>query len=159
MTIDLLFENVTLHDSVWYSTFLEQENSWVLVISLDAIWNKEFCHHLEDWPFLIIKVHDVLSAFQDFIKDDSFYHTISIADSAAVNLKDFKEWSELGKSIGIYPNDFHGRLAEMKRLKRTEITTIYGGMLSLIHSPEISVLLYTEAGEMLSVNLPIISGS
>ena len=154
ITMEHLLEHVTLHDSVWYNTCLEQGSSWLLIISLDAIWNKEFCYYLEDWPFLVIRVSDVLSAFLDFHHDDSFYQTIGSADATSVNIKDFKEWTELGKSICLYPNDFYRRLSSMAKLTRTEITTIYGGTLALIHSSEISVLLYTESGEKLSINLP-----
>jgi hypothetical protein len=58
-----LLQSITLHDSGLYKTFLDKENSWVLIIQLDAIWNKEFCHNLEDWPFLILRFQKVFCSF------------------------------------------------------------------------------------------------
>jgi hypothetical protein len=38
-------------------------------------------------------------------------------------------------------------------LTRTEFSTVYGGSLSLVHAPDIEVLLYSEQGTQLAINL------
>jgi hypothetical protein len=63
-----LLDNITLHDSGYYKTFLDKQNSWMLIIQLDAIWNKDFCHSLEDWLFLILRFQKVFCSFQEIYR-------------------------------------------------------------------------------------------
>jgi hypothetical protein len=150
-----LLQVITLHDSGWYRTFLEKENSWVLIIQLDAIWNKSFCHNLEDWPFLIIKFQKVFCSFQDFDEHDLAYHIISGVEMVTIGGKDFDDWMDFTKIAGFLPLDILQNIQKEGTVTRTEITTIYGGSLSLVHTAVVEVLLYSEQGSQLSVNLTI----
>lgn len=149
-----LLEHVTLHDSYWYNSILGNDNSLLLIINLDAIWNKEFCHNLEDWPFLIIRIKDVLCTFQNFSDADGFYTTIGLAETKPVNIPDFKEWVDFTKVAELFPPDFYQRPEPISDLNRTVIDTIYGGALAITHHPSVEILLYSEQGEQLAVILP-----
>ena len=146
-------ESITLHDSYWYNTYIDGENAWVLTISLDAIWNKEFCHNMEDWPFLIIKFQKVFCSFQDFGEHDGNYRTIGGVEVATIGGKEFNDWMDYTKIAGFLPLDILQNLQAEGGLMRTEITTIYGGTLSLVHALTIEVLLYSEQGSQLAINL------
>jgi len=86
-----LLENVTLHDSCWYTIYLEKGNAWVIVIVLDTVWNKAFCQNPEEWTFLILKLPKVFCSFQKFDEDD--FKRLIISDVEAVSLggKDFSD--------------------------------------------------------------------
>ncbi|MCB2377459.1 hypothetical protein LGH70_07695 [Hymenobacter sp. BT635] len=155
ISISDFFECVSLHDSSWYGTSMDRGNAIIWVIHLDAIWNKDFCHILEDWPFLIIRIQNVLSTFQDFTSYDGFYSTISSAATKPVNIPDFKEWVDFSKVAELFPADFYQRLSHISDLNRTDIETIYGGSLTVIHQPMVELLLYTEQGIPLAINFPI----
>ena len=144
---------VTLHDSYWYNTFIEDSNSWILVIKLDAFWNKAFCHNLEDWPFLVIKFQRVICSFQNFGEYDNDYRIIGSAEAAIVNSARFTEWVNFGQVAGLFSPDTVAKDVPVKNLTRTEIATIYSGSLSLVHAPIIEVLLYSEQGSQLAINL------
>jgi hypothetical protein len=150
-----LLQVITLHDSGWYKTFLDKENSWVLIIQLDAIWNKEFCHNLEEWPFLIIKFKKVFCSFQDFDEHDLACHIISGAEVVAIGGKDFDDWMDFTKIAGLLSLDVLRNLQNEGNITRTEISTVYGGSLSLVHAAAIEVLLYSEQGSQLSINLAV----
>jgi hypothetical protein len=154
-SIQELMEDITLHDSCWYNTYVESENAWVLIINLDAIWNKDFCHKMEEWPFLIIKFQKVFFSFQDFSEYDLAYRTIGSVEVVAIGGKDFTDWMDFTKIAGFLPLDILQNLQSEGNLTRTEISTVYGGSLSLIHAPAIEVLLYSEQGSQLSVNLSV----
>jgi hypothetical protein len=96
---------VTLHDSYWYNTYVEDANAWILIIKLDAVWNKAFCHNLKDWPFLIIKFQHICCAFQNFSKDDNDYRVIGDAESVLVNSGRLSEWLSFGQVSGLLPHD------------------------------------------------------
>ncbi len=148
-----LMENITLHDSYWYNTYVAGENAWVLIINLDAIWNKEFCHNMEEWPFLIIKFQKVFCSFQDFGEHDLNYRTIGDAEVVKIEGRDFADWMDFTKLAGFLPLNILQKLQDEIGLTRTEISTVYGGSLSLVHAPAVEVLLYSEQGSQLSVNL------
>jgi hypothetical protein len=150
-----LLKSITLHDSGWYKTFLDRENSWVLIIQLDAIWNKNFCHNLEDWPFLIIRFHKVFCSFQEFSEYELGSSIIGEVEVIAVSGKEFDDWMDFTKIAGFLPLNILQNLQSEGNLTRTEISTVYGGSLSLIHAPAIEVLLYSEQGSQLSVNLSV----
>ncbi|GAA4505015.1 hypothetical protein GCM10023172_32250 [Hymenobacter ginsengisoli] len=144
---------ITLHDSYWYNTYFEDANSWILVIKLDAFWNKVFCHNLEDWPFLIIKLQNVFCSFQEFSENDNDYRVIGSAESILINNARLKEWLSFGQVSGLLLPDASAKAIEAKSVYRTEISTVYGGSLSLVHAPSIEILLYSEQGSQLAINL------
>ena len=148
-----LLSCITLHDSYWYTTSLQDANSWVLIISLDAIWNKKFCHNLENWPFLLIRFQNVLCAFQDFTEDDGYYRTIGNAETAVLEMSKMADWISLTRKVGFFTVDSYVNAQAVASLNRTEISTIYGGALSLVHAPGVDILLYTEEGSLLPINL------
>jgi len=148
-----LLQIVTLHDSGLYKTFLDRENSWVLIIQLDAIWNKEFCHNAEDWPFLILKFQKVFCSFQEFTEYELGYSIIGETEVAAIVGKEFADWIDFTKIAGFLPLDILQNLQSEDGLTRTELSTVYGGSLSLVHAPAIEVLLYSAQGSLLSINL------
>jgi hypothetical protein len=90
-SIQELMERITLHDSYWYNTYLAGKNAWVLIINLDAIWNKSFCHDLEEWPFLILKFKKVFCSFQDFGEHDLDYRTIGGVEIVSIKGKNFAD--------------------------------------------------------------------
>lgn len=144
---------ITLHDSYWYNTYVEDGNAWVLVINLDAVWNKTFCHNLEDWPFLVLRFQQVFCSFQDFNDYDNDHRIIGDAESAPLNSGRLFEWLQFGQASGLLSSDATKKVVETKSVCRTEISTVYGGLLSLIHAPVIEILLYSEQGSQLSINL------
>ncbi|MDO7887028.1 hypothetical protein [Hymenobacter cheonanensis] len=148
-----LLKNITLHDSGCYKTFLDRVNSWVLVIQLDAIWNKDFCYNLEDWPFLILKFQKVFCSFQEFTEYELGSSIIGEAEALTIDSKSFADWMDYTKIAGFLPLDILQNLQAEGGLTRTEISTIYGGSLSLVHASAIEVLLYSEQGSQLAVNL------
>jgi hypothetical protein len=152
-SIQELLQSITLHDSSLYKTFLNEENSWVLIIQLDAIWNKEFCHNVEDWPFLILRFQKVFCSFQEFTEYELGSSIIGEAEVTAIAGKDFEDWMDFTKIAGFLPLDILQNLQSEGGLTRTELSTVYGGSLSLIHAPAIEVLLYSAQGSLLSVNL------
>ena len=148
-----LTEIVTLHDSYWYNTYVAGENAWVLIINLDTIWNKGFCHDLEEWPFLIIKFKKVFCSFQDFGEHDLDYRIIGGVEIVSIEGKNFADWMDFTKIAGFLPLDVLQSIQNERGLTRTEISTIYGGSLSLVHAPEVEILLYSEQGSQLAINL------
>lgn len=148
-----LMESITLYDSSWYNTYIERENTWVLIISLDAIWNKKFCHNLEEWPFLIVKFQKVFCSFQDFGEHDLDYRTIGGVEVATIDGKEFEDWLDFTKIAGFLPLNVLQNIKGEGSLTRTEVSTVYGGSLSLVHALDIEVLLYSEQGSQLAINL------
>jgi len=148
-----LLNSITLHDSGCYKTLLDNKNSWVLIIQLDAIWNKEFCHNLEEWPFLILRFEKVFCSFQEFTEYELGSSIIGEVEVTVMNGKNFDDWIDLTKIAGFLSLDILQNLKGESELTRTEISTVYGGSLSLVHAPAIEVLLYSEQGSLLSVNL------
>jgi len=144
---------ITLHDSCWYNTFVEDGNAWVLVISLDAVWNKAFCHNLQDWPFLILRFRRVFCSFQDFNDYDNDHRIIGDAESSLMNSGRLFEWVRFGQVSGLLSSDATKKVIEVKSVCRTEISTVYGGSLSLVHAPEVEILLYSKQGSQLPINL------
>lgn len=148
-----LLENITLHDSCWYTIYLEKGNAWIIVIVLDTVWNKAFCHNPEEWIFLIIKFTKVFCSFQKFDEDDFKSPIISDVEVVSLGGKDFTDWMDFTKIAGIFPLDALQDIESRGHLARTEISTVCGGSLSLVHAPAIEVLLYSEQGSQLAINL------
>jgi hypothetical protein len=148
-----LMDNITLHDAYWYNTYVAGENNWILIINLDAIWNKSFCHDSEEWPFLIIKFQKVFCSFQEFGEHDLACRTIGGVEVTSIGGKDFDDWLDFTKIAGFLPLDVLQSIQAEGSLTRTEISTIYGGSLSLVHAPATEVLLYSEQGSRLAINL------
>ncbi|QKG56789.1 hypothetical protein GKZ68_09250 [Hymenobacter sp. BRD128] len=148
-----LLDNITLHDSGYYKTFLDKQNSWMLIIQLDAIWNKDFCHNLEDWPFLILRFQKVFCSFQEFTEYELGSAVIGDVEVTVLNGKDFDDWMDFTKIAGFLPLDILQNLKGEGGLTRTEISTVYGGSLSLVHAPAVEVLLYSAQGSQLAINL------
>lgn len=152
-SMQVLLDSITLHDSGCYKTFLDRQNSWVLVIQLDAIWNKDFCHNLEDWPFLILRFQKVFCSFQEFTAYELGSSIIGDVEVSVIDSKSFDDWMDFTKIAGFLPLDILQKLQDEIGLTRTEISTVYGGSLSLFHAPAIEILLYSEQGSQLAVNL------
>lgn len=148
-----LLATITLHDSYWYNTLLGAENEWLVVINLDAVWNKAFCHNLKDWPFLIIRFQRVFCSFQVFSEYDGNYRTISEAEVTTLNGRAFAEWLDFTKLADLLPVDILQNMQAASGLSRTEISTVYSGVLSLVHTPVVEILLYSEQGIRLAINL------
>jgi hypothetical protein len=144
---------ITLHDSSWCNTFIEDGNAWVLVVKLDAFWNKAFCHNLQEWPYLIIRLGHVYCSFQNFSEYDNDCRIIGSAETESVNGRRLNEWLSFGQISGLLAPDATKQASKIASLCRTEISTAYGGSLLLIHAPAIEVLLYSEQGSQLSINL------
>jgi hypothetical protein len=70
-----------------------------------------------------------------------------------VNGGRLSEWLSFGQVSGLLPHDAINKTSEMKSLSRTDISTMYGGSLLLVHATAIEVLLYSEQGSQLSINL------
>jgi hypothetical protein len=152
-SIQELLNSITLHDSGHYKTFLDRQNSWVLIIQLDAIWNKGFCHNLEDWPFLILKFQKVFCSFQEFTEYELGSSIIGEVEVTGMDSKDFDDWMDFTKMAGLLPLDILQNLKSESGLTGTKISTVYGGSLSLVHAPAIEVLLYSAQGSQLSINI------
>jgi hypothetical protein len=152
-SMQALLQSITLHDSGNYKTFLDRQNSWVLIIQLDAIWNKDFCHNLEDWSFLILRFRKVFCAFQEFTEDELGSSIIAEVEATLLNSKNLDDWIDFTKVAGFLPLDILQNIQSESELTRTEISTVYGGFLSLIHAPTIEILLYSEQGSRLAINL------
>jgi hypothetical protein len=67
--------------------------------------------------------------------------------------KDFDDWMDFTKIAGFLLLDTLQNLKGEVGLTRTEISTVYGGSLSLVHAPAIEVLLYSAQGSQLAINL------
>ena len=148
-----LLESITLHDSCWYTIYLEKGNDWVIVIVLDVVWNKAFCHNLEEWPFLILKFPKVFCSFQKFDEDDLLSPIISDVEVVSLGGNDFNDWMDFTKIAGLFPLDVLQDIESQGHLARTELSTVCGGYLSLVHAPEVEILLYSEQGSQLAINL------
>jgi hypothetical protein len=148
-----LLNSITLHDSGCYKTFLDSKNSWVVIIQLDAIWNKDFCHNLEDWPFLILRFQKVFCSFQESTDDELGSSVIGDVEVMSIGGKDFDDWLDFTKIAGFLPLDVLQGIQAEGSLTRTEISTVYGTSLPLVHAPAIKVLLYSEQGSQLAINL------
>jgi hypothetical protein len=57
------------------------------------------------------------------------------------------------KIAGFLPLDVLQEIQKEGSLTRTEINTIYGGSLSLVHASEVEILLYSEQGSQLAIDL------
>ncbi|MDU0372416.1 hypothetical protein ACFPAF_18590 [Hymenobacter endophyticus] len=147
-----LLDSITLHDSYWHHTISPGDNSIVLVIELDAIWNKSFCYQQTNWPYLIIRINRVINSFNDFTQDD-FRGTIGDTESLQVNISRFNEWLEFAKVYDLLPVDLYEHFPIRKSMHRTEISTVYGGVLSITHEASIQTLLYTADGQSLKINI------
>ena len=147
-----LLRHITLHDSGWYHTLSSNDNSMLLVIELDAIWNKEFCHQQEIWPYLIIKIRRVINSLNDFTQDD-FLGVISDVESLPINTVRFKEWIEFAQVYELLPTDLYRHFPIEQPLHRTEISTVYGGVLSITHESPIQILLYSANGQQLEIDM------
>ncbi|MDJ0363956.1 hypothetical protein QMK33_02240 [Hymenobacter sp. H14-R3] len=149
-----LLETITLHDSCCYHICLKR-GSWVIVIVLDAVWNKAFCHNSEDWPFLIIKFPKVFCSFQKFEEFEFESPILSEVEVVSLGGKDFADWMDFTKIAGFFPLTILQDIAAEGNLTRTELSTVCGGYLSLVHAPAIEVLLYAEQGSQLAINLSV----
>lgn len=147
-----LLGRITLHDSYWHYTLSPSDNSLLLVIELDAIWNKDFCYQQETWPYLIIKIGRVISSFHDFTQDD-FRGPISDVESSQINTSRFNEWLEFAKVYELLLADLYQGFPAKQVMHRTEISTVYGGVLSITHEVSIQILLYTADGQPLKIKL------
>lgn len=141
-----LFEYVTLHDSFWQAINLNITNETILTIKLDSFWNKEYTLHsgdYKDWPFLIIKILNVLNISYNTI---DFATTISNTSSVTI------ENDEIEKLIGqisesrIFPAKFYERLIDSKEIQKTRFDDVYGGNIEFLHSPDILILLLDYKG-------------
>jgi hypothetical protein len=150
-TFPQLLQHITLHDSIWNYTLIHEEYSLLLFIQLDSFWNKDFCHQLEDWPFLVIKINKPLSNFYDFAEKENAVNIISHAESNSILYSKLSAWLTVGKELEIIPVEFYQQLKN-STIYRTEISTM-GGAFSCTHLEDINVLLYTVEGRPLSVNL------
>lgn len=148
-----LLENITLHDSSWYTIYLERGNAWVIVIVLDTVWNKTFCQNPGEWTFLVLKFPKVFCSFQKFNKDDFICPILSDVEVMSIGGKDFADWMDFTKIAGLFPLDVLQDIEIQGHLDRTELSTVCGGYLSLVHAQPIEVLLYSEQGSQLVINL------
>ncbi|GGF23961.1 hypothetical protein [Hymenobacter cavernae] len=153
-TFPVLLEQITLHDSQWYTTFFEMDNSLVMVIELDAVWNKEFCYNSEEWPFLIIRFNNVLCTFSNFNRDDYPVKTISSAETSIIDNIKFNSWYNSAKDLGILSKPFYERDSKNIIIHRTEIDTIYSGTSTFFHAVLIETLFYSNMGQLLPIQLP-----
>lgn len=118
-------EYVTYHDSYWIGSFTNPYLEYILIIQLDAFWNRtysEYDEQKQEWPFSIIKIGSVASVRYK-VYDNSTAATISSTES------------ELVEGIAI-----------------TQFNDIYGGLIEFTHQPDIAVLLMSEQGEYLNAN-------
>ncbi|RSK31728.1 hypothetical protein [Hymenobacter metallilatus] len=144
-----LLQQITLHDSIWSYAFIPEVDRLVLIIQLDSHWNKDFCHQLDDWPYLAIEITEPLNTSY-IVAADPVTNIISKAASESVAYSNFTEWISAGKSLGIIPTNYP-QLPQYSVIHRTEIETI-GGYFSCIHQEAIRILLYSSGGESLAIN-------
>ena len=144
-----LFENVTFHDSTLATTHLNFENKLIISFCLDVHWNKEYSYEAEtdeDWPYLIIKINDVINLYldtKDSIKIISDFTTILLDKNLFENLRNLNLPSE------ILPLDLFKRLSNLTEIHKTKFCDVGGGGLELLHGREIEIILVTEKGEYL----------
>ena len=152
-TFPIFFEHVTLHDSYWQAINLNVTNETILSIKLDAFWNKEYTERFENtgnWPFLIIKVPNVLN-----ISYNTIEFATTIVDTSCVLIKH----EEIERFIGtltqsnLFPKEFYERLIDCKEVNKTRFDDVYGGNIEILHSSEILVLLIDEDGIYLDARL------
>lgn len=153
-TFPELLRRVSFHDGYWHGCFPAlDDNSCLLVLQPDTVWNPEFCHRQEPWPYLVIEVSRVLNMSRDIVPD-AIMPGISNAESAPINAVHFTEWLEFAKMYDLLPVDFFDQQKIQPPLHRTEINLLVNGTLSLIHEARIRLLLYTATGGQLTVRLP-----
>ncbi|RAK63544.1 hypothetical protein [Hymenobacter edaphi] len=153
-TFPELLRRVTFHDGYWHGWFpVLDDNSCLLVLQPDTVWNPEFCHQRESWPYLVIEIGRVLQMSRDVVPD-AIMPGISNAESAPVNAARFTEWLEFAKVYDLLPADFFDYQKPQPPLYRTDIHLLVNGTLSMIHEAPIRLLLYSETGERLPVRLP-----
>lgn len=105
-TFPELLRRITFHDGYWHGCFPAlDDNSCLLVLQPDTVWNPEFCHRQEPWPYLIIEVSRVLHMSRDVVPD-AIMPGISNVESAPVNAARFLEWLEFAKVYDLVPADF-----------------------------------------------------
>jgi hypothetical protein len=74
-------------------------------------------------------------------------------ETTVINSNNFDDWMDFTKIAGFLPLDILQNLKGESSLTRTEISTVYGGSLSLVHASAIEILLYSAQGSQLSINL------
>ena len=140
------FSYVTLHDSYWQTINLNVTNETILSIKLDAFWNKGYTlksDNTDNWPFLIIKIPNVLN-----ISYNTIDFATTISDTSCILI----EGEEIEKLIGtltesnLFPKEFYERLIDCKEVNKTRFDDFLGGNIEILHSSEILLLLLDENG-------------
>jgi len=143
------FNYVTLHDSYWQTINLNVTNETILSIKLDAFWNKDYClksDNTDNWPFLIIKIPNVLN-----ISYNTIDFTTTISDTSCILIKEeeIEKLIETLTTSNLFPKGFYKRLIDCKEVNKTRFDDIYGGNIEILHSSEILLLLIEENGNYL----------
>ncbi|MBD2716445.1 hypothetical protein KBK19_15495 [Microvirga sp. STR05] len=149
-TFSLLLDGITLHDSLWCQTISQAENSLLLVFRLDSFWNKAFCHHQDEWPYLLLEISEVLCSFYGFLPEEDTEKTVSRAATYLLPDSKVAAWSSVGTELGIVPIQLRKKVKPP--IHRTDIETL-GGIYSCVHKEAIRILLYTTAGDLLPIDL------
>lgn len=153
-TFPELLHRVTFHDGYWHGYFPALDcGSVVLVVQPDAIWNPEFCHRQQDWPYLIIELPRAMSVLQHAAPSDYTTNTITDVVSAPVDAARFQEWVEFAKVYDLLPVNFFDFQPLAAPFHRTEVNLFLTGALSILHEASIRLLLYSSTGEALAVKL------
>lgn len=153
----LLLERVNLHDANWIAIHANiwQEN--ILVIELDAHWNKEYIgsQHLESGsPFLIINIPNTLQI--QFHSTDPT--TIGMAVSNPVDKQVLQHLLPTQSGSTLFPPEYMAKIRKTPALHHTSIYDVYGGGISILHEPEIRILLIDRTGKYLdpSIEKPLL---
>jgi hypothetical protein len=152
-TFQTFFEFVTLHDSRWETVTLNPTNETILLIELDAFWNKKYTLKFREddtWPYLIFKIPNVINISYNTI---DFATTIVESSCITIDSIQIEELVGVLSETTIFPKELSSRLIKFKEVHKTRFNDVYGGNIEILHSPEILVLLIDRNGTYIDPTL------
>ena len=151
-TFTNFFKYVTLHDSYWQTINLTVTNETILSIQLDSVWNKDYIamDNMNGWPFLIIKIPNVLN-----ISFNSVEVVSAIVDYSCeiITSEDIEKLIGTLTESNLFPKEFYERLIDSKEVNKTRFDDACGGVIEILHASEILILLLDEKGNYIDPSL------
>ncbi len=144
------FKYVMLHDSYWVAININTDYEAILIIELDAIWNKEYClksRENKDWPYLVIKISDLFNIFFNRDRKESIIYS---ATSKIVTKFEIEKLIELSKTSNVFYEDLFKNFNVNDELHRTRIEDVGDGNIEIYHKSEIKVLLIEKNGKYIN---------
>lgn len=140
------FEHISLHDSYWVTININTHYEAILIIELNAYGNKEYClksRKIQDWPYLIIKIPDLIFITFTKVRADSIIYETS---SEIISKLEIKKLIELSTTSEVLNKDVLKGVNVNTDLFRTRIDDVGDGNIEILHKPEILVLLIEKNG-------------